>query len=1047
MGMSRASGWYAASRHVMVVVVGLWACCAQLSMASVPLRVRFDVEEFNGQMPGWANIKQYGAAGDGVTDDTVAFKAALADLGRRAVFGDASYHPEYDRAGSPVTLYLPAGTYKISETLNIVHRAAVNLVGEDPARTRILWAGPDDGTMLITDGNLAGRFQRLTWDGAGKAGIGVAHWYNHYQATIGDYYGGSSQHIDEVFTDMKVGITAGCCFAGDNGVANAVTHPGTRVNADFDLRVNHKQDYITDPARYWAYADYNELDSEGSVIRTRFIRNSRAGVNIDSSNALNWWIVDSQFEDCATGVTNYPGNGNFLLYRNTFLRSTNTDVELHNLGGWFALHDNVSYQSKRFYTAYEIGRSGSPVILQNNRIINPTSVSPIYNGNTGPLMLIDNQIKSPPSSTGFVIEQQDWEAGRDIFTLGNSFTVPAAQQVKMRYGCNYGGCWSVPQDRLRRIGDKQVDRSQISEAVPMAVDASPTVERRIFVVPTHVQHLVYGDQAVDVPVGTGLEIQATIDAAIASGEDSPIVFLPVASYGLTQSIRVPALHRLQLVGDGGHTNLRRADGASFVGALIELEGPSLATLKDFALESSLNTAIHLGNADQDGGQVFINGWFGGPLHTSGLLRTRVSALANTGLSIDARNTASLVAVGQNLGYIQSQDNSRVVVMDSWKESSGTLVAAAQGGAVSIMGAHFSTQLPNHQTSNSQTPSVALNDFSGHFTMAGVGYDMSGGDSNNGLTVGQERQATPGEPGTNALFLGVGANTLNYYARQGSGGRVGFALMKQGAPYGGSLTSNPDDVGQTDDDAVVDGLTQLRGVQWDRAPSQAPVGATDVRIYRIFAANAQDGIAIDGPSVDCLGQEGDILPVGESYSVIRNLSSGVRMATVVECPYGGMVPTTTVVRQQMLCSGAHIVESGIAQGSTSDAGAPVCNFPIACTDSAGISHADGLAFLLLGVPVLSSRAATSQECAVGGTVHIAMAEKQTYACHQGQLTAWGEPSTQVTETVACIAAGDPTGSGTATHDGDTDVPLPIWSTGLLAFGLVAMMRRRGLPAER
>ena len=61
-------------------------------------------EEFVGPFSSWANVKtSYGAAGDGSTDDTAAIQNALNDLG-------ATGH-------SPI-LYFPAGTYRISQTLN-----------------------------------------------------------------------------------------------------------------------------------------------------------------------------------------------------------------------------------------------------------------------------------------------------------------------------------------------------------------------------------------------------------------------------------------------------------------------------------------------------------------------------------------------------------------------------------------------------------------------------------------------------------------------------------------------------------------------------------------------------------------------------------------------------------------------------------------------------------------------------------------------------------------------------------------------------------------
>ena len=61
-------------------------------------------EEFVGPFPSWKNVKDYGAKGDGTTDDSSAIQAALNDL--KTVITNA-----YS------VLYFPAGTYRITKTL------------------------------------------------------------------------------------------------------------------------------------------------------------------------------------------------------------------------------------------------------------------------------------------------------------------------------------------------------------------------------------------------------------------------------------------------------------------------------------------------------------------------------------------------------------------------------------------------------------------------------------------------------------------------------------------------------------------------------------------------------------------------------------------------------------------------------------------------------------------------------------------------------------------------------------------------------------------
>ena len=95
-------------------------------------------EDFVGPFPSWTNVQtMYGAKGDGTTDDTAAIQAALNDLG-----------------SATTTLYFPAGTYLITKTLNLSNKIYVNIIGEDPSDTKIIWGGPSSATstMLYING-------------------------------------------------------------------------------------------------------------------------------------------------------------------------------------------------------------------------------------------------------------------------------------------------------------------------------------------------------------------------------------------------------------------------------------------------------------------------------------------------------------------------------------------------------------------------------------------------------------------------------------------------------------------------------------------------------------------------------------------------------------------------------------------------------------------------------------------------------------------------------------------------------------------------------
>jgi len=83
--------------------------------------------EFVGPFASWENARsRFGAAGDGVADDSTALQTALDALASGRKFA---------------VLFLPAGTYRITRTLSLISALDVRIVGADPETTTIAWAG------------------------------------------------------------------------------------------------------------------------------------------------------------------------------------------------------------------------------------------------------------------------------------------------------------------------------------------------------------------------------------------------------------------------------------------------------------------------------------------------------------------------------------------------------------------------------------------------------------------------------------------------------------------------------------------------------------------------------------------------------------------------------------------------------------------------------------------------------------------------------------------------------------------------------------------
>ena len=328
-------------------------------------------DEFVGPFSSWTNVKTlYGAAGDGVTDDTAALQKALDELGK----SDHGY-----------VLWLPAGTYVITSTLVFANRGWVSIIGEHPTTTIIRWAGSSGGTMLNVDGVMYSRIDRLTFDGAKTAGIAVDQSWN---GSTGNFDTGN-QYADDTFQDTAIGIRGGALGYGF---------------------------------------------AETSVLRAHFIRNTRAGIFLGNFNALDLWVWYSQFDDCAYGITNWlpnlTGAGNWRVYGSIFRRSTQADNGINHTGV-YSMRNNYSIGSRRFIEASGTNNP-SPTVIQGNTIVDTLDPQSISIRNQGPILLYDNVVRSlrsiAPRPSVFI----GAFSNSDGIAVGNTFSVPAAIAVNGR---------------------------------------------------------------------------------------------------------------------------------------------------------------------------------------------------------------------------------------------------------------------------------------------------------------------------------------------------------------------------------------------------------------------------------------------------------------------------------------------------------------------------------------------------------------------------------------------------------------------------------------
>lgn len=128
-----------------------------------------------------SNVKDFGAAGDGVTDDTAAILAAQT-AAARSTSQESDVWPYQTEA----TVYFPPGIYRCA---NLVWDRQTNWLGAGPYRTILQYNGANSAA-----GSCVIKFASEDFSGAVSGGVGL---WGFSEMTINGFSGGSSGQIAE----------------------------------------------------------------------------------------------------------------------------------------------------------------------------------------------------------------------------------------------------------------------------------------------------------------------------------------------------------------------------------------------------------------------------------------------------------------------------------------------------------------------------------------------------------------------------------------------------------------------------------------------------------------------------------------------------------------------------------------------------------------------------------------------------------------------------------------------------------------------------------
>ena len=385
------------------------------------------------------------------------------------------------------TVYLPSGSYCITRTLNLAGKPYVQVIGADPTTTSIVWCGPSGGTILYVNGMSYSTVGRISFNGKNLAAIAIDQ---SWDGSTGSF-DTENQYADVVLENVGIGFRCGALGAGC---------------------------------------------AETVMLRPRYLNNSVAGVSMGNFNALDMFIWYAMFSNNAVGVTNTSGAGNFHVYGSVFQNSSIADLQFRNTG-LFNFRYNYSTGSNQFIRS---GYSANPcnVTVEDNVILDTTNQTSISIGCLGPLVMIDNTIRSLTGASGPAVYAANWNP-TDLFSMGNTFTVPSPEYAKGSF---------------HSVQNQVVSRSSVNPTMPTLPGTPPNYNRRIF-------EVVRGS--------TAAQIQQAINRAVASGSARPVVHIQPGTDNIASTLSVPANSDVQIVGDGYYSQLTWAGAADRPSYAIE----------------------------------------------------------------------------------------------------------------------------------------------------------------------------------------------------------------------------------------------------------------------------------------------------------------------------------------------------------------------------------------------------------------------------------------------------------------------------------------------
>jgi len=382
------------------------------------------------QRSDWLNVKTGmegigpAAVGDGVADDTAALQAAFDKVS--------------EKGSAFSTVYFPPGTYRITrEITKIQPESQMNHRGHG-RHSRIVWDGPEGGTMFRFTGARNSSHIGTVWDGQGKAARGFVHDGGNATKILFEHMAFLN------FTEQGSGTTEGP-RAARGYLEGSEWRNCLFVNCGKALA-------------FWQFNDYV------FIIDGCEFHDNDYGIWSDRGQ---WYVRNSHFRRSRQADL----RNNNDIHGCSARRCTSVDSRAFyeragTVGGpFFTIQDcHVTGWTNPDYAIHSSNKEGSPLLIFDSTFTNaPSENPPILLGGPTPVVHSNNNASTPAlfgGSTEHVQEVPGGERGGSVSSAQqNFFTSEAAIPTKVF-------------DAKRDFGAKGDGKGDDTEAIQRTIDAA-----------------------------------------------------------------------------------------------------------------------------------------------------------------------------------------------------------------------------------------------------------------------------------------------------------------------------------------------------------------------------------------------------------------------------------------------------------------------------------------------------------------------------------------------------------------------------------------------